>query len=169
MTIRDVIGKEVDSNHITNKKRKHNLSLVDTWFIDKEYDILESEEKYIESKGDSIVDIKDVDKLIKILLRFIVVGATRDLSEFEDVIRGKTSPHDITVELDDFGGYANGANYVDYKDAMHIDLSTMLIKRLQTLESDIEHNHNYKDKIAEGDMYDAKPIKYNEILDCLVY
>jgi len=157
MTIRNLTGKtihdKVDKNHITMKNRKYDLALVQTDEVEREYDILESEEQYLEKMGDKTVQNKDVNKMIKLLARFVVCSATTDLNAFEDVIRGKQKPTEsLMLELNDFGGYGSGAGYSDYKDAMHLDLSCKLIKRLQA-----------------GSPSDPSGVTYKEILDCVVY
>ena len=159
MTIRNLTGKtihdKVDGNHITMKNRKYDLALVQTFEVEHEYDILESEEQYLEKMGDKTVQHKDVNKMIKLLARFVVCSATTDLNTFEDVIRGKQKPTAYMAELNDFGGYGSGSGYSDYKDAMHIDLSCRLIQRLQDID-------------ANPDKDDGK-ITYKEIVDCVVY
>ena len=160
MTIRNLTGatklvRKVDKNHITMKNRKYDLALVQTFEVEHEYDILESEEQYLEKMGDKTVQHKDVNKMIKLLARFVVCSATTDLNAFEDVIRGKQKPTECMAELNDFGGYGSGSGYSDYKDAMHLDLSCKLIKRLQDYDNDP----------AGGDIQ----VTYKEIVDCVVY
>ena len=160
MTIRNLTGKtihdKVDRNHITKKNRKYDLALIQSFEVEHEYDILESEEQYLEKMGDKVVsDTKEINEMIKLLARFVVCSATIDLNAFEDVIRGKQKPTESMLELNDFGGYGAGAGYSDYKDAMHLDLSCKLIKRLQ----------DYHHDPAGGDIQ----VTYKEILDCVVY
>ena len=160
MTIRNLTGNsrhdKVDKNHITMKNREFDLALVQTFEVEHEYDILESEEQYLKKMGDKVVsDTKEINEMIKLLARFVVCSATIDLNAFEDVIRGKQKPTESMLELNDFGGYGSGAGYSDYKDAMHLDLSCKLIKRLQ----------DYGYDPAGGDIQ----VTYKEILDCVVY